>query len=339
MSVWPRPFLKMFRTTRELLNVRHFPTVILCNNDSWSFDDEIKGVLAFADVRLIIFLSHSSLLFETLDSLVFGSLKKDKREIITKPCEEFHVWSITKLMQELDHLWEIFTSFVRSWKCIQKSFTSFGHSGNVDRVNVRCPESSSLPEKVRVFDQDREWLWGSTIGRGQTELIRYCHMNSNLWLYASPTPEKHQSHQRGRLLTRWEKQLCKYLAKLKNKMTREVAWVNISQSAEQWERKYQENSHDEWEGDTMDSIWSMLSKDWLKSFLLWFEWDLNQLRDQKWLTLYQLFSNPLKFAARRERTSRLALVGCSARFRILGEDIPFFDRLLVLRPNFERIAQ
>jgi hypothetical protein len=34
-------------------------------------------------------------------------------------------------------------------------------------------------------------------------------------------------------VARWEKQRCKYLAKLKNKMTEEVVSVNTSQSTEQ----------------------------------------------------------------------------------------------------------
>jgi hypothetical protein len=54
-------------------------------------DDKIKGVLALANVKSVIFFTHSSILSQTLESVIFGYPKREKREIITKPHEELHV--------------------------------------------------------------------------------------------------------------------------------------------------------------------------------------------------------------------------------------------------------
>jgi hypothetical protein len=86
-----RLLLKIFRIIKELLKVRYFPTLLLHNNYSLKINDEIKGILILADIRLFVFLSHSSNFFQTLESVIFGCLKTEKREIITKPPERFYV--------------------------------------------------------------------------------------------------------------------------------------------------------------------------------------------------------------------------------------------------------
>jgi hypothetical protein len=77
-------FLRYVEIVRESLDLHDFPAILLCDNCSSHIDDEIMQRLASHHVKLLTFLTHTSNLFQPLDLVTFGVLKREKREIQVK---------------------------------------------------------------------------------------------------------------------------------------------------------------------------------------------------------------------------------------------------------------
>jgi hypothetical protein len=95
-------FLRYVESTRESLNLRDFPAVLLCDNCSSHLDDEIMRFLASHNVKLLTFPPHTSNLFQPLDLVTFAVFKREKREIQVKLPAGSQVWQITRLMKALE---------------------------------------------------------------------------------------------------------------------------------------------------------------------------------------------------------------------------------------------
>jgi hypothetical protein len=76
--------------------------VLLCGNCSSYIDDEIKEMLALANVRLVTFPPQPSNLSQPLGLVAFSVFKREKRESTVKLSEGSQVSQITKLMKVLE---------------------------------------------------------------------------------------------------------------------------------------------------------------------------------------------------------------------------------------------
>jgi hypothetical protein len=86
-------FLKSVEAVRELLDLHDFPAVFLCENCSSHSDEEIVQAFASHNIKLLTFPPHTSNMFQPLDLVTFGILK---REIQVKLPAESQLWRIVR---------------------------------------------------------------------------------------------------------------------------------------------------------------------------------------------------------------------------------------------------
>lgn len=163
-----KKFIPQVQSDREFCEDDSLPAILFIDNCSSHLDDELLRKLAENLILVISYPSHSSHIFQVLDLLLFGVLKKHKKSI---PKND-------QVSPKIDHLYRVFHAYELSTcsTTIRSSFKKAGfdyyqkdgknylklnrskieNSGNFKEVwNINYPEEKLSPRRRA---QKRGWL-------------------------------------------------------------------------------------------------------------------------------------------------------------------------------------